>query len=65
MNKEDRQTAYTQYRIRVLPVQLDRARRKYIALVREAKRLKMTQLLNNTEMFELEDILGADNGTRS
>lgn len=42
---------YLLYRIKVLPTQLDRARRKYRALVREARRLKMNTLLNNQELY--------------
>jgi hypothetical protein len=37
------------YRVRVLPVQLDRARRRYQALRREAIRLGMTDLLKEGE----------------
>ena len=42
---------YLLYRIKILPTQLDRARRKYRALVREARRLKMNTLLNNQELY--------------
>lgn len=42
------------YRMKVLPIQLDRARRKYRALVREARRLKMNTLLNNQELHGKE-----------
>jgi hypothetical protein len=51
----ERQEAFLKYRTKMLPIQLDRARRKYIALVREAKRMKMYNLLSNKEMFDLED----------
>ena len=39
------------YREKMLPIQLDRARRRYQALVREARRMKMHSLLTNQEMF--------------
>lgn len=51
----DRQKKYENYRRTILPEQLDRARRRYIALVREAKRLNMNWVLTNKEMFDLED----------
>lgn len=47
--------SYEQYRKDYLPEQLDRARRRYQGLVREAKRMKMYWVLTNTEMFDMED----------
>lgn len=38
------------YRSRILPEQLDRARRRYLGLCREAKRLGLTNLLNDDEL---------------
>jgi hypothetical protein len=53
----DREKKYFDYRRKLLPLQLDRARRRYIGLVREAKRMKMYSLLTNREMNdELEDL---------
>lgn len=37
------------YRQRVLPEQLDRARRRYLCLVREAKNLSMSEILTDPE----------------
>lgn len=53
MNKQEEHERYEVYRIKVLPDQLERARRKYVGLVREAKRRKMHFLLTNKEMFEV------------
>lgn len=53
MNNQDAKQRYEEYRIKVLPDQLERARRKYVGLVREAKRRKMHFLLTNKEMFEV------------
>lgn len=44
---------YIRYRQLMLPEQLERARRKYIMLVREAHKLDMNWLLTNYEMFEI------------
>ncbi len=53
MNKQEENERYDVYRIKILPEQLDRARRKYFGLVREAKRRKMHFILTNKEMFEV------------
>lgn len=45
---------YESYRRRMLPEQIDRARRRYIGLVREARRLGMPHLLTNKELYEVE-----------
>lgn len=53
----DKEKKYLDYRKKLLPLQLDRARRRYIGLVREARRMKMYSLLTNREMNgELEDL---------
>lgn len=44
---KDRQRAY---RVRIVPSQLDKARRKYFRLVREAADLGMTDLLDDGEL---------------
>lgn len=41
--------AHLAYRVRVLPTQLDRARRRYAALVAEARRLRMNDILTKPE----------------
>ena len=51
MTKEEK---YMSYRRSILPEQLDRARRRYIGLVREAKRMNMNWVLTNREMFDEE-----------
>lgn len=43
MKEEERRLAY---RVRMLPEQLDRARRRYLALLNEARRLGMEDLIN-------------------
>jgi len=53
VSNQDANQRYEEYRIKILPLQLDRARRKYVGLVREAKRRKMHFLLTNKEMFEV------------
>lgn len=50
MDAKEKQDKFVGYRKKVLPVQLDRARRRYIGLVREARRLQMTRLLTNEEL---------------
>jgi len=50
----EKQEKFLRYREKMLPIQLDRARRKYYALVREARRMKMHTLLTNQEMFGKE-----------
>ncbi len=45
----DDQLRYMKYRIRILPQQLDLARRKVQSLEREAKRLNLHHLLKNEE----------------
>jgi hypothetical protein len=40
---------HIKYRVRELPDQLDRARRRYTHLIREAKRLGMRHLLEDRE----------------
>lgn len=40
------------YRQRILPEQLDRARRRYQGLVREAHRLGMAEILQDNERHE-------------
>ena len=50
------------YRIRVLPGQLERARRHYAALVAEARRYRMTDILTSPERVNEaweREILGA------
>ena len=42
----ERQERYLAYRLRILPEQLDRARRRYQMLINEAKRLGMEDLIN-------------------
>lgn len=37
------------YRVRILPEQLERARNRYIMLCREAQRLGLKDLLNESE----------------
>lgn len=44
MKEEERRLAY---RVRILPEQLDRARRRYLALLNEARRLGMEDLIND------------------
>lgn len=46
---KDEQERWLDYRLRVLPGQLDRARRHYVGLCREAKRLNMLDLLTPEE----------------
>ena len=50
-DKEKKEKRWLKYRREMLPVQLDRARRRYIGLVREARRLGYSDLLTNREMF--------------
>lgn len=50
----EKQEKFLRYREKALPIQLDRARRRYHALVREARRMKMHSLLTNKEMVEKE-----------
>lgn len=50
----DEEKRWLKYRRKTLPVQLDRARRRYIGLVREARRMGLTRLLTNKEMNEVE-----------
>ncbi len=45
---------YITYRKALLPEQLDRARRRYIGLVREARRLNMNWVLTNKELYSDE-----------
>jgi hypothetical protein len=45
---------YITYRKALLPEQLDRARRRYIGLVREARRLDMKWVLTNKELYSDE-----------
>ncbi len=45
----EKQERYMYYRIRTLPQQLDRARRRYVHLLREAKRLDLTHLIEDHE----------------
>jgi hypothetical protein len=40
---------HIKYRVRELPDQLDRARRRHMHLIREAKRLSMSHLLEDRE----------------
>ena len=49
--QDEKEIKYLKYRRDVLPEQLDRARRRYQGLVREAKRLGMNWVLTNKEMF--------------
>ena len=51
MKKQDAER-FVVYRQKMLPIQLDRARRRYVALIREAKRMGMTSLLTNDEMWK-------------
>lgn len=48
--REEERTRVLAYRIRVLPGQLDAARRRYESLVREAKELGMTDILKSHEL---------------
>lgn len=53
----DKEKKFIEYRKSYLPEQLDRARRRYIALVREAKRMEMNWVLTNKELYgELEEL---------
>ena len=45
----DNELRYMKYRIRMLPAQLELARRKVQSLEREAKRLNLHHLLENKE----------------
>jgi hypothetical protein len=45
---------YLSYRKALLPEQLARARRRYIGLVREARRMKMNWVLTNKELYSDE-----------
>jgi hypothetical protein len=45
----ENQLRYMKYRIRILPAQLELARRKVQSLEREAKRLNLHHLLKNEE----------------
>lgn len=47
----DEAKRWLKYRRRTLPEQLDRARRRYMGLVREARRMGYSDLLTNREMF--------------
>lgn len=47
----DEEKRFLKYRRKTLPVQLDRARRRYMGLVREARRMGYSHLLTNREMF--------------
>lgn len=47
---ENEKQRYLAYRVKILPEQLDRARRRYEGLCREAKRLGMVDLLNEREL---------------
>lgn len=46
--RQDKEEQYLAYRIRILPEQLDRARRRLRQLETEARRLGMADLLENT-----------------
>ena len=53
----DKEKKYLNYRRQLLPEQLERARRRYAGLVREARRLEMNWLLTNKELYgELEEL---------
>jgi hypothetical protein len=53
----DREKKYLSYRRALLPEQIERARRRYIGLVREARRLEMNWVLTNRELYgELEEL---------
>jgi len=53
----DKEKRFIEYRRTYLPEQLDRARRRYISLVREAKRMDMNWVLTNKELYgELEEL---------
>lgn len=54
MDAKEKQDKFIGYRKKVLPVQLDRARRRYIGLVREARRLDMKWVLTNKELYSDE-----------
>lgn len=47
---ETEQERWLAYRLRILPGQLDRARRRYEGLCREAKRLGMADILQPHEL---------------
>jgi hypothetical protein len=52
----DKEKKYENYRRMMLPEQLDRARRRYHGLLREARSLNMNWILTNKEMWDdLED----------
>lgn len=50
LTREQLQVRYTEYRLKVLPDQLERARLRYIHLCREAQRMGMTDILTPDEM---------------
>lgn len=43
----EREEKYLAYRLRILPEQLERARRRYQMLMNEARRLGMEDLIND------------------
>jgi len=49
--QNEKEIKFLKYRRDVLPEQLDRARRRYQGLVREAKRLGLNWTLTNEELF--------------
>lgn len=50
-NREEMERKYMAYRRDIVPEQLERARRRYFGLVREARRLKLNFAMTNREMF--------------
>lgn len=54
MDAKTKNDKFLGYRKRMLPEQLDRARRRYIGLVREARRLDMKWVLTNKELYSDE-----------
>jgi len=48
-----KEIAYIKYRVAIVPEQLDRARRRYIHLIREAKRLGLTDILQESERADI------------
>lgn len=54
MDAKAKSDKFVDYRKRMLPEQLDRARRRYIGLVREARRLDMKWVLTNKELYSDE-----------
>ncbi len=48
----DKEKRFIEYRKAYLPEQLDRARRRYYGLVREARRMRLHWALTNSELYD-------------